>query len=130
MWSSYQSHSNFSSNEGDSGISGLSGLCISDWPIIVAESAFSESLPRLRVNAAWCLIESSMQVRIRLAATRQNCDGEMGTWSSKTPKAAYKSCLKSCCPPSSYKGPRDHNPSRQSAISNYSHRSAIEFRVC
>lgn len=67
------------------------------------------------------LIESGGQViyhRFHPAATRQNCDREIGDMVQRI------SCPKSHCSSSYYKAPRGHNHlSSQSATSNYSHRS-------
>lgn len=61
----YCGRSNMSSKEGDSGLKPLQFRpSPSDWPTIVFESGFSESLPRLRVDAAWWLMESGGHVKI------------------------------------------------------------------
>ena len=88
---------------------------IPDWPAIVVESDFSEPLTRLRADAPWWLTKSGARQYhchdFHPEATRQNCDREMGTWSCKSPKAAYKSCPEFFRPSSSNKAP----PSQSSA---------------
>lgn len=74
----YRGRSNSSSKEGDSGHKPRAlRPSPSDWPTIVFESGFSESLPRLRVDAAWWLMESGGQVNIVVIISAQLAQGRI-----------------------------------------------------
>lgn len=74
----YRGRSNSSFKEGDSGHKPRAlRPSPSDWPTIVFESGFSESLPRLRVDAAWWLMESGGQVNIVVIISVQLAQGRI-----------------------------------------------------
>lgn len=74
----YRDRSNSSFKEGDSGHKPRAFRpSPSDWPTIVFESGFSESLPRLRVDAAWWLMESGGQVKIVVIISVQLAQGRI-----------------------------------------------------
>lgn len=58
--------SNTNSKEADSAFKPLSREKVTDWPTLVIESGMSESLARLRVDAAWWLTNSGGEVKIVL----------------------------------------------------------------
>lgn len=74
----YRGCSNSSSKEGDSAHKPRAlRPSPSDWPTIVFESGFSESLPRLRVAAAWWLMESGGHVKIVVIIAVQLAQGRI-----------------------------------------------------